>query len=145
VVRKERTAFVAGELAAMIARSRTTWNASPCVLVTGIRESLRDPQGVAAVTVDRSLQQQPMSGADLQGHTTAWRRLPLPRSNGADPVLLELKHGFDVPQWMLPLIQTLAPARVSFSKYGAAMADCACAASDVTHVSCPSASRLPPP
>ena len=142
VVRKERTAFLPGELPATIARSRATWHAAPCALVTGVRESLRDPQGIAAVTVDRALQCQPVSEADLQGRATAWRRLPLPRSNAADPVLLELKHGFDVPDWMLPLINTLAPARVSFSKYAAAMDDGCRAFREITHVSCPSDSRL---
>jgi len=142
VVRKERSAFVPAELAAMLARSRATWNATPCVLVTGIRESLRDPQGIAAVTVDRTLQHQPTRDADLQGQATAWRRLPLPPSTADDPVLLELKHGFDVPGWMLPLIDTLAPARVSFSKYAAAMGDGVHAGSNITPVTCPSASRL---
>ena len=142
VVRKERSAFVVAELAAVIARSRTTWGAVPHVLVTCIRESLRDAQSVAAVTEDRDLYYQPIREADLQGRATAWRRLPLPRSNAAEPVLLELKHGFDVPEWMLPLINTLAPARVSFSKYAAAMDDGACAARDFTRVSCPSDSRV---
>ena len=142
VVRKERSAFVVAELGSVVARSRATWRAVPHVLVTGIRESLRDPQGVAAVTVDRELQYQRVHDADLQGRTTAWRRLPLPRSNAADPVLLELKHGFEVPDWMLPLINTLAPARVSFSKYAAAMDDGACAVRELTRVSCTADSRL---
>lgn len=142
VVRKERTAFVAGELGAVIARTRTTWNATPRVLITAIRESLRDPRSAAAVTVDRGLQHQPTCEADLHGRTAAWQRLPLPRSNATDPVLLELKHGFDVPPWMLPLIDTLAPARVSFSKYAAAMADGACAMSEATRLTYPSDSRL---
>ena len=145
VVRKERSAFVPAELAAMIARSRTTWNATPRVLVTGIRESLRDPQSMTAVTVDRSLQHQPMCDTDLQGHAAAWRRLPLPPSNAADPVLLELKHEFEIPGWMLPLIDTLAPARVSFSKYAAAMGDGVHARSHITPTSCASDSRLPLP
>jgi hypothetical protein len=145
VVRKERTAFVADELPAVIASSRATWGAAPYALVTGMRESLRDPQGVVAVTVDRALQYQPVSYADLQGRATEWRRLPLPRSNAVDPVLLELKHGFDTPDWMLPLINTLAPARVSFSKYAAAMVDGTRAGRECTRTSSPSGTSLPLP
>jgi len=36
-------------------------------------------------------------------------------------VLVELKYGHRPPDWMEALIRTLAPTRVSFSKYAAAM------------------------
>lgn len=125
VVRKDRAPFHSGQLADVIAHWRTTSGGEPRVLITGIREALRDPGGTHAVTVDRELQYQPMRGADLEGSATAWRPLALPPSASSPAVLLELKHGFDIPPWMVPLMEMLAPARVSFSKYAAAMGEAA--------------------
>ena len=121
VVRKDRVAFPCAQLPDVIARCRLTSGAEPRVLVTGMREALRDPGGTDAVTVDRDLRYQATRNGDLDGSAAAWRPLPLPPSTSSSAVLLELKHGFHIPTWMLPLMETLAPARVSFSKYATAM------------------------
>lgn len=96
------------------------FGASPKVLLSCVRESLRAsaPGDETAVTVDRDLVCQP--ARRLPGDPRAWRRMPLPRSDGT-PVLLEMKYGDHPPAWMLPLLLQLRPYRVSFSKYLTAM------------------------
>jgi len=121
VVRKEREAFPAEALETVVERYRVRQGATPRTLVRGIRESLRDPGEETAVTVDRALQYQLTRCADLVGADTRWAPLSLPRCSGPSPVLLELKYGERPPDWMDALIRTLAPARVSFSKYVTAM------------------------
>ena len=121
VVRKEREAISAEALDAVIERYRVRLGATPRTLVRGFRESLRDPAGETAVTVDRALQYQSTRSADLIGDGRRWIALPLPPCSGPSPVLVELKYGDAAPTWMDALIRTLAPARVSFSKYVAAM------------------------
>jgi len=121
VVRKEREAGAAASLDAVVERYRVRLGATPRTLVRGFRESLRDPAGETAVTVDRALQFQSTRRADLVGDDGRWISLPLPPCPGPSPVLVELKYGDTPPAWMDGLIRTLAPARVSFSKYVAAM------------------------
>jgi hypothetical protein len=121
VVRKQRSAFEIEQLPAVIERWRQTSSAEPRVLVTGIRESLRDPGSEDAVTVDRDLRYQPMPAVDLIGEESAWRALPLPRKTEAASAVLELKYGERAPSWMQPLLEALEPSQVALSKYAAAM------------------------
>ena len=121
VVRKERDAFPAAALDAVVAQCRATHRATPRVLVSVVRESLRDPNGATAVTVDRSLRYQPTTHADMVGRARAWKPLPLPPCIGLAPVLVELKFGEEPPGWMAALAAALVPWRISFSKYATAM------------------------
>ena len=121
VVRKHRTPFLGDQLTAVLGQYRTRFEATPQVLVTGIREALRDPRSENAVTVDRALQRQPARRIDLAGEPGDWTPLVLPRGADSSHTLVELKYGTLPPAWMELLIRTLAPSRVSFSKYAAAM------------------------
>jgi hypothetical protein len=102
------------------------------MLVTCVRESLRDPKDGTAVTVDRDLRYQPTCRWDTDalksvflansaGALGKWRSIPLPDAPGRATALLELKYVLDPEPWMATLIEQLAPWRVSFSKYAAAM------------------------
>jgi hypothetical protein len=91
------------------------------VLVTCVRESLRDAVDGTAVTVDRELRYQPTLRGDLAGDACAWRPIPLPGRVGSDMALVELKYSTTPPPWMDALMGRLSPWRVSFSKYAAAM------------------------
>ncbi|MEQ1575932.1 MAG: polyphosphate polymerase domain-containing protein [Vicinamibacterales bacterium] len=110
-----------GDMAEFI-RQRLVFGARPSVLITCVRESWRgsktEPEN--AVTVDRELTCQPADRADVIGGGT-WSPIRLPRQSRRDDVLLELKYGTQPAAWMTPLIARLAPSRVSFSKYVAAM------------------------
>ena len=174
VVRKHRAAFPAGALDAVLNSSdptgingwpdagecvgggglnpaleefvghRSRYGAMPTMLVTCVRESLRDPRDGTAVTVDRDLRYQPTRRCDtnalksvgehsaaclvaamprcgLIGQNGEWRSIPLPDASGPAAGLLELKYVLDPEPWMAALIEQLAPWRVSFSKYAAAM------------------------
>jgi hypothetical protein len=142
VVRKRRAAFPANALHTVLEGSgvsdrahspqdaknlrefafrRWTAGATPRMLVTCVRESLRDPDAETAVTVDRALRYQPTRRADLTGNPCAWQSILLPCAAGPATALVELKYGVRPPAWMNALIVELAPWRVSFSKYVAAM------------------------
>jgi hypothetical protein len=95
------------------------------MLVTCVREPLRDPEDETAVTVDRDLLYQPTRHADLVGDARAWQPIPLPYASGPATALVELKYGARPPEWMEALIAQLIPWRISFSKYVAAMNECA--------------------
>jgi hypothetical protein len=111
---------------------RSRCGAKPTMLVTCVRESLRDPKDGTAVTVDRDLRYQPacrwdtnalksVFWANSAGALGEWRSIPLPDAPGRATALLELKYVLDPEPWMATLIEQLAPWRVSFSKYAAAM------------------------
>jgi hypothetical protein len=102
-------------------RHRSRCGAVPTMLVTCVRESLRDLRDGTAVTVDRDLRYQPTCRRDLIGEGGTWRPIPLPDAFGHASALLELKHVLQPEPWMATLIEQLAPWRVSFSKYAAAM------------------------
>jgi hypothetical protein len=144
VVRKRRAGFPAESLHAVLegcsapdgaaspqdaknlkefAYRRWLSGATPKMLVTCVREPLRDPDSETAVTVDRALRYQPTGRADLIGDPRAWRPIPLPYTSST--ALVEVKYGVNPPPWMAALIVQLAPWRVSFSKYVAAMNQCA--------------------
>jgi VTC domain len=137
IVRKHRAAFPADALQAVLngegrvlldpapmeefVRHRSRCGAVPTVLVTCVRESLRDLQDGTAVTVDRELGYQPTCRGDLIGEGGTWRSIPLPDAFGHASALIELKHVLQPQPWMADLIEQLAPWRVSFSKYAASM------------------------
>jgi hypothetical protein len=100
---------------------RSRCGAMPTMLVTCVRESLRDPKDGTAVTVDRDLRYQLPCRGDLTGQDGEWRSIPLPDAYGSARALVELKYVLDPPPWMTALIEQLDPWRVSFSKYAAAM------------------------
>jgi len=102
-------------------RHRSHCGAIPTMLVACVRESLRDQRDGTAVTVDRDLRYQPTCRGDLIGQNGEWRSIPLPDASGPNAGLLELKYVLDPEPWMATLIEQLAPWRVSFSKYAAAM------------------------
>lgn len=99
-------------------RRQRTFDATPRMLITGLRESLRDPATGAAVTVDRDLKYQPIDRPDLIGSSRAWQQLRFPSGTA---LLVELKYSGQPPGWMGGLIHSLSPWRVSFSKYATAM------------------------
>ena len=142
LVRKRRAAFAADALPLVLKGSKVTdsaaspgrtddleafvrhrllCGAAPRMLITCVRESLRDALDGTAVTVDRELRYQPTCGADLVGDEAAWRPIPLPVDGAVATALVELKYSIDPPPWMQALIVQLAPWRISFSKYAAAM------------------------
>ncbi len=106
-------------------RRRRVSGATPRMLITCVRESLRDPEDGTAVTVDRDLRFQPTLHADLTGEERAWRTMRLPATAGLATTVVELKYGAQPPLWMDPLIPWLAQWRVSFSKYATAMGESA--------------------
>jgi VTC domain len=106
-------------------RRRRVSGATPRMLITCVRESLRDPEDGTAVTVDRDLRFQPTLHADLTGQERAWRMMRLPVTAGPATTVVELKYSGQPPLWMDPLIPWLAPWRVSFSKYATAMGESA--------------------
>jgi hypothetical protein len=95
-------------------------DARPRVLVSGLRNALREMTtcGELAVTVDRHLVCQSTSRYDFTGTADAWGPLILP---GTADAIVELKYMEEPPAWMASLITELAPYRVRFSKYSAAM------------------------
>ncbi len=146
VVRKRRAAFPAEALHSILESSgvpdsaaspqdaknlrefayrRWVSGATPRMLVTCVREPMRDPDEEIAVTVDRDLQYQPTRQADLIGDASAWQSIPILCASGPATALVELKYGGRPPAWMDALIVQLTPWRVSFSKYVAAMSQCA--------------------
>jgi VTC domain-containing protein len=105
---------------------RQAFHAEPRMLVSCLRESLREdgPVGEVAVTVDRQLVCQQAHHFDLAGDPRAWQAVTLPRVVGSETALVELKYTEDPPAWMKSLILELAAYRVSFSKYRASMEHC---------------------
>jgi len=116
----DRWPYVTGDLGAFV-HHRSQCAATPRMLVTCMRESLRDPTTAIAVTVDRDLRCQPIRDGDLEGDDRGWQPIPLPVVSGRGTALMELKCGPMLPPWMDELVVQLAPWRVSFSKYAAAM------------------------
>jgi hypothetical protein len=109
-----------GDLEAFV-RHRSQRAATPRMLVTCVRESLRNPTTAIAVTVDRDLRYQPIRNGDLVGDDSSWQPIPLPTLSEHGAALIELKYGPAPPLWMEELVVQLSPWRVSFSKYAAAM------------------------
>jgi hypothetical protein len=100
-----------------------TFAARPQLLLRCERESFRGKweEAAVAVTVDRAIAFQTARSASLGGVANRWKCLSLPDWTRGAHVILEIKHGASEPCWMEGLTRTLAPRRVSFSKYATAM------------------------
>ena len=100
---------------------RLAYAAVPQLLTRSVRESLRGGNNdQTAVTVDRALAWRPAAADPLDHELRDWRPVVLPQHTGPATVVVEVKYGPRPPQWMRPLLASLAPYRLSFSKYIAA-------------------------
>jgi hypothetical protein len=102
---------------------REAFYAQPKMLVRCQRESLRESNttGEVAVTVDCDVEYQQTSRRELMSDPLAWRSVALPNFRGSEAAIIELKYSTQPPKWMRALMARLAPHRVNFSKYKAAM------------------------
>lgn len=103
--------------------------ATPKLVLTCSRSAYcsRDPWDKARATLDRQISFQAVSPARLFGDAGQWHPAPIPRPGA----LLELKYSDHVPWWMNDLAGRLAPYRIAYSKYIAAMSLALGDASDV--------------
>lgn len=99
---------------------RVAFHAEPKMLISYQRDALREkgPAGEIAITVDRRTKYQPTRRHDLVDDPNLWRTLVLPAPATA---IVELKYMRQAPTWMKTLMLKLAPHRIRFSKYRAAM------------------------
>jgi len=104
-------------------KRRQAFNATPRLLLSCQRDALRGqgPLGETAVTVDRAIRYQPTQRYDLVDNPALWRAVILPRRALNASAIVELKYVQQPPVWMTTLMLKLAPYRVGFSKYRAAM------------------------
>ena len=104
-------------------RRRQAFHASPKLLLNCQRDALREKRasGEIGVTVDRFIRYQPTQRHDLVDNPQLWRTIVLPCPAGPAKAIVELKYMFEAPTWMASLMRRLAPYRVGFSKYRAAM------------------------
>jgi hypothetical protein len=138
VVRKRRAEVPAAMLAILLSRGdletgssalsefirkRKAFRAEPKILISCLRESLRQSAdaGEVAVTIDRHIVSQRTCRSDFGFNPDTWSGVMLPGGLGSEAAILELKYSNQPPAWMNTLILELAPHRVSFSKYRAAM------------------------
>ena len=99
------------------------FSARPTLVVTSLREARRESGvgGETAVTIDRHIAYRTVNALDFEPAASGWRYVRLPPRPGASAIV-ELKHPGDLtPAWMAALLQRIAPYRVSFSKYFAAL------------------------
>jgi hypothetical protein len=100
--------------------------AAPVALVRYQREPWASVvDGYARVTFDRRLQAQRADDWTLAGDAAAWETIDDGEALGDDGtshVLLELKHGEDVPRWMRDVVRRFDLEPVGYSKYGTAAA-----------------------
>jgi VTC domain-containing protein len=104
-------------------KRRQAFHALPKLLLNCQRDALRDKRasGEVAVTVDRFIRYQPTHRHDLVDDPQLWRAVLLPCPAGPARAIIELKYMVEAPTWMATLMRRLAPYRVGFSKYRAAM------------------------
>jgi len=99
--------------------------AQPFLLVRAFRESYcsADPREEVRMTFDRRICYQPARGASFDHDPDAWIPINGLEQHGqhGDHTLIELKFAKLPPMWMKRVIQQLGLARVSFSKYCAAV------------------------
>jgi hypothetical protein len=121
----ETSGFGDTELPALrdFVRRRFAFHAEPKLLIKCQRDALREkgPAGEIAITVDRCTVYQPTRRHDLVDDPNLWRTVVLPASTGPATAIIELKYMRQAPTWMKTLMLKLAPHRVQFSKYRAAM------------------------
>ena len=92
----------------------------PATLVRYQREAWEGAfDSYARVTFDRAITFQPVQTLTLDGDPSAWQPMDDARSTMGirRAVVLELKSGLDLPQWMQRLIERFGLFRQSYSKY----------------------------
>jgi hypothetical protein len=104
-------------------QKRNAFRAEPKVLVSCYRRSLRQAgsAGETAVTADYQIASRVASGWDPFGNTNGWQPVVLPGRDQSETAVIELKYSQEPPPWMNSLMLELAPRRVRFSKYRAAI------------------------
>jgi VTC domain-containing protein len=104
-------------------QKRHAFRAEPKVLVSCYRQSLREEgsSGETAVTIDHRIASRPASSWDLPRTTNGWQPIVLPGRDPSETAVVELKYSQEAPAWMKSLMIDLAPHRVGFSKYRAAV------------------------
>jgi hypothetical protein len=99
--------------------------AQPFLLVRAFRESYcsLDPREEVRMTFDRRICYQPARGASFDHDPNGWIPINGEEQHGqqGEHALIELKFAKLPPLWMKRVIQQLGLARVSFSKYCAAV------------------------
>ena len=104
-------------------QKRNAFRAEPKVLVRCYRQSFRQhgSAGETAVTADYQIASRAASDWDLSGVTNGWQPVMLPGQDESETAVIELKYSQEPPAWMSSLMLDLAPHRVHFSKYRAAL------------------------
>lgn len=102
------------------------WDARPVVLVRYQREPWASVvDAYARVTFDRRMRAQVVADWTLTGDESAWEAIDdgcALGDDGTSHVLLELKHGEDVPRWLRDVVRRFDLEPHGFSKYGTAVA-----------------------
>jgi VTC domain len=102
-------------------QKRKAFRAEPKVLVRCYRQSLRQHGSMeeTAITADYQIVSRAALGWDLSEND--WQPVLLPSRNESETAVLELKYSKEPTPWMESLMLDLAPHRVRFSKYRAAV------------------------
>jgi VTC domain len=104
-------------------QKRNAFRAEPKVMVRCFRQSFRQEgsTGETAVTGDYQIASRAASDWDVSAAANAWEPVLLPGHNESETAVIELKYNQEPPVWMNSLMLNLAPHRVRFSKYRAAV------------------------
>jgi len=135
IVHKHRTSLSLGALESLLrggvsspeleefVKRHKAFHAAPKMLLTCSRDALRQKSisGEVAVTVDRNIHYQPTCRLDLVDEPRLWKAVILPNTGVPTRAIVELKYLHQAPTWMKAVMVRLAPYRVGFSKYRAAM------------------------
>lgn len=104
---------------------RVAHDAAPVVLVRYQREPYASVvDAYARVTFDRAMKAQTVADWTLSGDPLAWETLDdgdALGEDGSSHVLLELKHGTDVPRWLQHVVRRFDLEQIGFSKYATAV------------------------
>jgi hypothetical protein len=103
---------------------RRAYGAAPTMMIRSTREAWRDNDvaGELAVTVDRQIAYRPATDIDLLAQARSWNALRLPQRDAEEArAILEIKYADRPPAWMDALLRYIAPYRLPFSKYAAAV------------------------
>jgi len=104
-------------------QKRNAFRAEPKVMVRCLRQSLRQEgsAGETAVTADYQIVSRTASDWDASSASSEWQPVVLPGRNETETAVIELKYSQKPPEWMNSVMVQLAPHRVRFSKYRAAV------------------------
>jgi hypothetical protein len=104
-------------------QKRNAFRAEPKVMVRCYRQSFRQngSAGETAVTADYQIASRAASDWDASGAENGWEPVLLPGRDASETAVIELKYSQEPPAWMNSLMLDLAPHRVRFSKYRAAV------------------------